>query len=78
MISIINTEELIKIIYSNLNKFLEVRLMLSNSLFATHFIFAKSRNYFYDEGIDGEERKVSKIEFLENYNNCNWIVDQII
>jgi hypothetical protein len=73
----IKTFDLIDILLNNINKYVEARLLLNYGLFATHFLYFDGNNLF-DEGIDGEEQKLT-FEYLTNrYTNALWIVDNIV
>lgn len=73
----IRNKHLLDLIYANPKHMVEVTLLISRFFMGTHFIYFNGRN-LYDEGIDGEKRKVSKEEFLKNYRNNYWLVDNII
>jgi len=73
----ISTQHLLDLVFINPKKMFEARLLLSRFLVATHFIYFNGRN-FYDEGIDGEKRKVDKEIFFKNYQNNYWLIDNII
>lgn len=73
----IRTQHLFDLILANPKKMFEARLLISRFFVATHFIYFNGRNV-YDEGIDGEKRKVSREEFSKNYQNNQWLVDNII
>lgn len=77
MIKPIKTQYLFDLIFSNPKKMFEARLLINSFLVATHFIYFNGRNV-YDEGIDGEKRKVSREEFFKNYKNNYWLVDNIV
>lgn len=68
--------EILDLVNSNLNKIVEVQLLL-NGGFATHFIY-KQKNIIYNEGIDGVRYPISRGHFLEIYKKCNWKLNQII
>jgi len=73
----ISTKNLIKIIIENSPKIVETQLILNNA-FATHFVYSVDGNILTDEGIDGEKYKIEKSHFLSNYENANWILNQIV
>lgn len=73
----VRTQDLFDLILVNPNKMFEVRLLISRFFVATHFIYFNNRNV-YDEGIDGEKRKVDREEFLRNYQNNYWLIDNIL
>ncbi len=74
-INFIRTEELIKKIISNPNKWVEARLRFGN-ISATHFLIF-SNDKLFDEGIDGEEREVTTVDFIQYYKNSYWQIDNI-
>jgi hypothetical protein len=71
------TEELCILLDSNKNKTVEASLLLNYGGMATHFL-SKSKSYIFDEGIDSQLTKWSKDEFIANYKNGHWIVNQIV
>lgn len=71
------TQHLLDLVFINPKKMFEARLLLSRFIVATHFIYFNGRD-FYDEGIDGENRKVDKEFFLKNYQNNYWLIDNIV
>lgn len=73
----IHTQSLFDLILANPQKMFEVMLIINRFLVGTHFIYFNGRNV-YDEGIDGEKRKVSREEFLKNYPKNYWLIDQIL
>ena len=73
----ITTQSLFNLVLLNPQKMFEVRLLLKRSLVATHFIYFNGKS-FYDEGIDGEKRRVGRDEFFKNYKNSYWLVDNMI
>lgn len=73
----IRTQCLFDLILANSKKMFEVRLLVSRFVVATHFIYFNGRNV-YDEGIDGEKRKVDREEFSKNYRNNYWLIDNIL
>lgn len=73
----IRTQSLFDLILINPKKIFEVRLLISRFFVATHFIYFNGRNV-YDEGIDGEKRKVDREEFLRSYQNNYWLIDSIV
>lgn len=74
----ISTKRLLALIQNAPNKIFEVRLFLTKSLTATHFIYTIDMISFFDEGIDGEETNIPFTEFLCNYKNKLWQIDNII
>lgn len=72
----IRTEELIKIVTSNPNMWVESKLRFGN-ISATHFLIFSNEKLF-DEGIDGEEREVTTADFIEFYKNSFWQIDNIV
>ena len=77
MVKTIRTQYLFDLILSNPKKMIEARLLISRFFVGTHFMYCNGRNV-YDEGIDGEKRKVSRKEFLKNYQNNYWVVDNMV
>ncbi len=77
MTETIRTQYLFDLILVHPKKIFEVRLLVSKFFVATHFIYSNGRNV-YDEGIDGEKRKVSREEFFKNYQNNYWLIDNIL
>lgn len=77
MTKIIRTQNLLDLVFNNPKKMFEARLLISRFLVGTHFMYFNGRN-FYDEGIDGEKRKVNKECFFENYRNNYWLIDNIV
>ena len=77
MVEPIRTQHLLNLILSNPKKMFEARLLVSRFIVATHFIYFNGRN-LYDEGIDGENRKVKKEEFIKNYQNNYWVIDTVV
>lgn len=75
-IKFIETEELMKIVTSNPNKWIEARLRFKN-ISATHFLLFSNEKLF-DEGIDGEERAIAISDFIQCYNNSVWQIDNIV
>lgn len=75
-IKYIETKELLKTLIINPNKWVEARLCFNN-ISATHFLIYDN-NKLYDEGIDGEERVINKNDFINNYENNFWLIDNII
>lgn len=75
-VTFIRTKELIEIIITNSNKFIEARLCFAN-ISITHFLLF-TNNKLYDEGIDGEERVVSINDFVDYYQNLYWKIDNIV
>ncbi len=73
----IRTQYLLDLIYANPNKMVEATLLISRFFRGTHFMYFNGRS-FYDEGIDGENRKVSQEDFLKNYENNYWVIDHIL
>ncbi len=73
----IRTQYLLDLIYANPKKVVEATLLISKFFKGTHFMHFNGRN-FYDEGIDGEKRKVSREEFFKNYQNNYWILDYVL
>ena len=73
----ISTQYLVDLIFANPKKMLEIRLLVSRFVVATHFVYFNGRN-LYDEGIDGENRKVKKEEFIKNYQNNYWVIDTVV
>lgn len=73
----ISTENLLKLAFDNPKKVVEAQLLLKGFLMATHFMCFDGRN-FYDEGIDGEDRKLFIEEFLGYYCGGNWIVNNVV
>lgn len=73
----IRTQHLLDLILINPKKMFEARLLINRFIVATHFIYFNGRN-FYDEGIDGEKRKVDRECFFENYRNNYWLIDNIV
>ena len=76
MTTTIHTEDLIKFILDNPNRMIEARLCIDN-VGATHFIYFNGKKVF-DEGIDGENRAISKDELLKNYHNNFWVINNIV
>ncbi len=77
MLEPIRTQYLFDLILINSKKMFEVRLLVSKFFVATHFIYFNGKNV-YDEGIDGEKRKISRDKFLKNYSNNYWLIDNIV
>ena len=77
MVKPIPTKKLIEVVFNNPKKFVEARLLLGRPLVATHFMYFNGRS-FYDEGIDGEDRKLPVEEFLGYYRKNYWIVDNVV
>ena len=77
MIKSITTKHLFDIVFFNPQKMFEVRLLVSKFFLATHFIYFNGKS-FYDEGIDGEKRKISKEQFFKNYQNNYWLIDNML
>ena len=73
----ISSEDLINIIFENPKRMIEARLLINIIFSATHFIYYNGK-CLNDEGIDGEKRNVSINEFLNNYRNNYWLIDNII
>ncbi len=71
------TQYLFDLILTNPKKMFETRLLLSSFFVATHFIYFNGRN-IYDEGIDGEKRKVDRKEFFKSYQNNYWLIDNTV
>ena len=63
----ISTKILVNLLLNNPNKLFEVRLFITNTITATHFIYTSDMISFIDEGIDGEEMYFGFIEFMDNY-----------
>lgn len=72
----ITTAQLCTLIKKNLQKYVEVQLCLKGG-YATHFIFYDGEK-LYDEGIDGEERKINFCTFMEDYKLARWNLVQIV
>lgn len=75
-INFIQTKTLLETVFKNKNKMVEARLRF-NDVAATHFIYFNGKKMF-DEGIDGEKKVVSKDDFLNNYQNNYWLIDNIV
>lgn len=73
----IRTQHLLDLILASPKKMFEARLLVSRFIVATHFMYFNGRN-FYDEGIDGENRRVDREEFLKNYQNNYWVIDNVV
>ncbi|MFH1894676.1 MAG: hypothetical protein ABH813_02145 [Patescibacteria group bacterium] len=73
----ISAQNLFDQIIINPKKMFKVRLLISRFFVGTHFIYFSGKNV-YDEGIDGEKRKVSREGFLKNYKNNYWLIDEIL
>ena len=77
MVESIRTQYLFDLVLNNPKKMFEARLLVSRFFVATHFIYFNGRNV-YDEGIDGEKRKVDREEFFKSYQNNYWLIDNIV
>jgi len=75
-INFIKPEDLIEIVISNPKKWVEVRLRFG-IISATHFIIF-SDDKLFDEGIDGEEREITAVDFIKHYRNTFWQIDNIV
>lgn len=73
----VSTEYLFDSILTNPRKMFEARLLVNKFFVATHFIYFNGKNV-YDEGIDGEKRRVEKEEFFKNYQNNYWLIDTVV
>lgn len=73
----IRTEILLDTVAFNSGKIIEARLLINNFFTATHFLYFEGEN-LYDEGIDGEERKLRKNDFLNEYQNNYWLIDNMV
>ena len=71
-----STEQLIRAIFDDDNKFFEVELILDGGV-ATHFIYAEGQSLF-DEGIDGVKQKMGPEDFLDFYKNNQWNIFQVV
>lgn len=73
----VNTMRLIHLLLNN-HRLFEVRLIINDLFTATHFIYTIDDLSFFDEGIDGEIRHVDFIDFVNEYKNKEWLIDNII
>lgn len=74
----IETKGLVEFILRNPKRMFEVKLLINDYWTATHFIHSYNSITLRDEGIDGEVRQVRPNEFLSNYPNSLWLIDQIV
>jgi len=74
---IISTKKLLNIIFENVQRIVETRLILNETYCATHFIYTIDFTTLIDEGIDGEERELLWLDFLIHYKDKKWIIDNI-
>ena len=74
----ITTTNLIEIIKQNPKKIIEAQLILQANIFATHFMRTISKNFMMNEGIDGENFRISYEEFNKSYNDSHWILNNIV
>lgn len=72
----VSTKELIKKIKADKGKVFEVSLCLV-FLRATHTISWGGKK-IYDTGIDSQEIKWKESEFIEEYSESVWLIEQII
>jgi hypothetical protein len=75
--NVLSTTDLLLAINDNINHYIEARLLLKYNGNATHFLYFDG-NMLFDEGIDGEEQKISFVSFYNNYFNGFWVIDNII
>ncbi|PIZ71017.1 MAG: hypothetical protein COU83_02785 [Candidatus Portnoybacteria bacterium CG10_big_fil_rev_8_21_14_0_10_40_22] len=73
----IRTQHLLDLIFNNPKKMFETRLLISMFFVGTHFMYFNGRN-FYDEGIDGENRQLSRADFFKYYQNNYWLIDNVV
>jgi hypothetical protein len=73
----LTTNQLFYLACLNKHKIIEAALVLNFNGRATHFISMK-KSLILDEGIDGELMKWRKNEFIYQYENAQWIIDQIV
>ncbi len=73
----VRTQYLFNSVIANPHKMFEVRLIVNRFMVATHFMYFNGKN-FYDEGIDGENRRVSRDGFFKYYPNNYWLIDEIL
>lgn len=75
-IDFIQTEELVKTIAANADKWIEARL--SSGYFSSTHFFLFRKNILFDEGMDGEEVQSTFTELLNRYPDNYWHIDNIV
>lgn len=73
----INSEQLLSLININKPKIIEAALLLNYNGKAIHF-FSIKKSLLFDEGIDGELTKWKINEFISQYENSQWLIEQIV
>lgn len=77
METILTSAQLFNFVSLNEFKIIEAGLKLNFNGKATHF-FSIKKSLLFDEGIDGELTKWKRNEFISQYENSQWIIEQIV
>ena len=73
----LTTSELVKVITEQTDiQYMEVVAILNYGMRSSHFL-CYDDGLIYDEGCDGDEFQCTPTEFLEEYKNYTWVVDEI-
>jgi len=73
----ITTSELLDLLVSRPGEWFEAGLLLSYGVRSTHFlVYNEKKKRLFDEGCDGEVRKITPEQFAEDYEkpNAKWRV----
>ena len=74
----LSTQELLELLLSNPGQWVEAGLRLNFGGQSTHIlVYNKIKKCLFDEGCDGEIRRVSLSQFNEDYPNARWHLDQM-
>lgn len=72
----VSTKQLLNRLKKNKGKFFEVAL--SNGIFrATHILYWRGK-MLYDTGIDSQDIKWTREDFINWYPKAYWLIDQVV